>query len=110
MPDTATHPIASASRRRFVRVRGPFDNRRLGLLTVPVTIYDLSVGGCLVHAFHDERAGRRMTLEIEVPTEGCIQVEAQSLYVREGYAFAVHFVEMADATRARLEQAINRLH
>ena len=109
MPDPAAHPIASALRRRFVRVRGPFDNRRLGLLTVPVTIYDLSVGGCLVHAFHDEPAGRRMTLEIEVPTEGWIQVEAQSLYVRESYGFAVHFVEMADATRARLERAINRL-
>jgi len=82
---------------------------RLGLLTVSVTIYDLSVGGCLVHAFHDEPAGRRMMLEIEVVTERRIQVEAQSLYVREGYGFAVHFVEMADATRARLERAINRL-
>ena len=109
MSATATDPVASAPRRRFVRVRGPFDGRRLGLLTVPVTIYDLSAGGCLVHAFHDEPAGRRMTLEIELPTEGWIQVEAQSLYVREGYGFAVHFVEMADTTRARLEWAIERL-
>jgi len=109
MPHTATHSIASASRRRSVRVRGPFDGRRLGLLTVPVTIYDLSVGGCLVQAFHEEPAGRRMMLEIELPTEGWIQVEAQSLYVREGYGFAVHFVEMADTTRARLERAIERL-
>ena len=109
MPDTATHPIASASRRRFVRVRGPFDNRRLGLLTVPVTIYDLSVGGCLVHAFHEELAGRRLTLEIELPVEGWIRVEAQSLYVREGFGFAVHFVEMPATTHARLERATERL-
>ena len=87
----------------------PFDGRRVGLLTVPVTIYDLSVGGCLIHAFHDEPVGRRFTLEIEVPVEGWIQVEAQSLYVREGYGFAVHFVEMDAATHDRLERAIERL-
>lgn len=109
MPDTATHPIASASRRRFVRVRGPFDNRRLGLLTVPVTIYDLSVGGCLVQAFHDEPTGRRLMLYIDLPIEGWIRLEAQSLYIREGYGFAVHFVEMHAATRGRLERAIEQL-
>jgi len=50
-----------------------------------------------------------MMLEIELPTEGWIQVEAQSLYVREGYGFAVHFVEMADKTCEHLERAIERL-
>jgi hypothetical protein len=109
MPDTVPPPVPSASRRKFVRVRGPFDGRRVGLLTVPITIYDLSAGGCLIQAFHEEPSGRRFALEIELPVEGWIQVEAQSLYMREGYGFAVHFVEMDETTRERLERAIERL-
>ena len=109
MPDTAPHPGSSGSERRSVRIRGPFDGRRVGLLTVPVTIYDLSVGGCLIHAFHEEPAGRRFALEIELPAEGWIQVQAQSLYMREGYGFAVYFVEMDEATRERIERVIERL-
>jgi hypothetical protein len=97
------------SRRRFVRVRGPFDGRRVGLLTVPVTIYDLSVGGCLIQAFHEETVGSRFVLEIELPVEGWLQVQAQTLYLRQGYGFAVHFIEMDEATRERLERAIDRL-
>ena len=50
-----------------------------------------------------------MTLEIELPVEGWIRVEAQSLYVREGFGFAVHFVEMPATTHARLERATERL-
>jgi hypothetical protein len=102
-------PSESISRRRHIRVRGPFDGRRVGLLTVPVTIYDLSAGGCLIQAFHDEPPGNRFTLEIELPVEGWIQVQAQSLYTREGYGFAVHFVEMDETIRERLERAIDRL-
>ena len=92
-----------------MRVHGPFDGRRAGLLTVPVTIYDLSMGGCLIHAFHEEPAGSRFTLDIQLPIEGWIQLEAQSLYVREGYGFAVNFIEMTETTRERLERAIARL-
>ncbi len=109
MPDTVCHAATSDSKRRFVRVRGPFDGRRVGLLTVPVTIYDLSVGGCLIQAFHEEPAGRRFALEIELPVEGWIQVQAQSLYVREGYGFAVHFVEIDETTRERLARVIEQL-
>jgi hypothetical protein len=98
-----------ASRRRFVRVRGPFDGRRVGPLTVAVTIYDLSVGGCLIQSFHEETIGSRFVLEIELPVEGWLRVQAQTLYVREGYGFAVHFTEMDEATRQRLERAIERL-
>jgi hypothetical protein len=109
MPATATHAAPPHSRRRFVRVRGPFDGRRVGLLTVPVTIHDLSVGGCLIQAYHEEPAGRRFPLEIELPVEGWVQVQAESLYSREGYGFAVRFVEMDESTREGLARAIERL-
>jgi len=66
----------------------------------------LGVGGCLIHSFHEEPAGSRFTLDIELPIEGWVQVEARSLYVREGYGFAVQFVEMDEATRDRLERVI----
>ena len=37
------------------------------------------------------------------------EIEAESIYVREGYGFAARFVEMSDETRASLEQVIRRL-
>jgi hypothetical protein len=79
------------------------------LRTVPLRIYDLSLGGCLIEAHHEQRPGQRFTLEIELPQEGWIQAQAESLYVREGYGFAAKFVEMSDEARQRLERALARL-
>lgn len=101
--------IGPAPRRKDLRVAGPFEGRWVGALTVPVHIHDLSVGGCLIQAYHEQVPGRRFTLEIELPYYGWMTVEAESLYTREGYGFAAKFVDMSDEARQGLEDAIWRL-
>jgi hypothetical protein len=109
MPRADASCVEPSTRRRYRRVSGPFDGRRVELLTVPLRIYDLSVGGCLIQCHHDQAPGRRFTMEIELPGEGWVEVQAESLYMREGYGFAARFVEMSDDARQRLERAIARL-
>jgi hypothetical protein len=91
------------------RVTGPFDGRWVSALTVPVRIHDLSLGGCLIEAHHHQPAGRRISLEIELPFEGWVQLESETVYSRADYGFAVKFVEVPGETRERLSRVIGRL-
>jgi hypothetical protein len=109
MPGTALDNADPLDLRRDLRVAGPFDGRWVGALTVPLRIHDLSLGGCLIQAYHEQAPGRRFTLEIELPHVGWIEIEAESIYVREDYGFAARFVAMTDETRASLERVIRRL-
>ena len=109
MPETALDSTNSFDLRRDLRVAGPFDGRWVGALTVPLRIHDLSMGGCLIQAYHEQAPGRRFMLEIELPEVGWIELEAESIYVREGYGFAARFVDVTDETRASLERVIRRL-
>jgi hypothetical protein len=81
----------------------------VGALSVPIHIHDLSVGGCLVQSFHEVSPGRRMTLEIELPGEGWMTLQAEARYTRDDYGFAAAFVNLPDDARARLERVISRL-
>ena len=96
-------------RREHDRVPGPFDGRRVGLLDTPVRIYDLSKGGCLVHAMHEQTVGIPVTLKIDLPFEGWITVEAEVAYCKEGFGFAVRFLNMDQATTAQLSRSVDKL-
>jgi hypothetical protein len=96
-------------RRQAARVRGPFLGRRRGALTTDITIHDLSVGGCLVESYHQVAPGRRMRLDIDLPENLTITVEAEALYDRTDYGFAVKFVAVPESTRTVLEQVLERL-
>ena len=116
MPESAPKDAGTARdrsgpdpRRKDLRVAGPFEGRWVGALTVPVHIHDLSVGGCLIQAYHEQVPGRRFTLEIELPYHGWLRVQAESLYVREGYGFAARFVDLSDEAADTLESVIWRL-
>ncbi|HEY9463469.1 MAG TPA: PilZ domain-containing protein, partial [Vicinamibacterales bacterium] len=85
-----------ASRRSTFRVAGPFEARRVGPLPTPLRVHDLSTGGCLVECYYDVASGRRITLQIDLPGEGWITVEAETLYPRENFGFAVRFLELSD--------------
>jgi hypothetical protein len=91
------------------RVSGPFDGRWVAALTVPIRIHDLSVGGCLIEAHHHQPAGRRITLDIELPFEGWLRLEAETVYARSDYGFAVRFVDVPGDVRERLNRCIDRL-
>lgn len=100
---------AVADRRQSPRLHGPFDGVRVGILDLPLRIYDLSVGGCFVNAKHDHQTGVRFDLRIQLPGEGWLKLEAETLYRRAGYGYAVRFVETDADTAARLDSAIDRL-
>jgi hypothetical protein len=46
---------------------------------------------------------------IDLPVEGRVTMEAETVDVREGHGVAVRFVDMSDEARARLERTVARL-
>jgi hypothetical protein len=99
----------NANRRQHVRVTGPFDGRRIGLIETPVQIYDLSEGGCFVNSMQEQTEGREVTLEIVLPHEGRITVTALTLYSRPGFGFAARFTKIDDDAMAKLARELDRL-
>jgi hypothetical protein len=87
-------------------VAGPFEARQRGALELPLRIHDLSLGGCLIESYHEVSVGRRIELEIELPEEGWITVQSETLYIREGFGFAVKFVSMDEQTRVKLARVV----
>jgi hypothetical protein len=97
------------SRRRYPRVLGPFDGKRGAVLPVAIRIHDLSVGGCLIQCFHEEPVGRRVKIAIELPYEAWVTLEAEILYARPDYGYAVKWVDLPPEMHAKLERVIDRL-
>jgi CheY-like chemotaxis protein len=99
-----------SERRRYVRIIGPFDAYRVGLMDSPVTLYDLSEGGCFVNFTNaPPAAGRHLVLKINVPQEGWICLKAQALYAKPEFGFAVVFVEIPHDASDRLKRGLLRL-
>ena len=101
--------LVAANRRESDRIQGPFDAWRVGFLQTPVRIYDISMGGCFVHAMHEQESGVIVMLQIQMPVGGSLEVKAETLYRRPGFGFAVRFIDMDHQTRARLEHALQVL-
>jgi hypothetical protein len=91
------------------RVGGPFEGRRVDLLSTPIRIHDLSRSGCLIEWYHEQTPGLRFTLEIELPDVGWLRLEAESVYNRADYGFAVKFVDVPPDVRAKLDTVIDTL-
>ena len=91
------------------RVAGPFEGRRVDLLSTPVRIHDLSRSGCLIEWYHEQTPGLRFTLEIELPEVGWVRLEAEAVYNRTDYGFAVKFVDVPPTVMTKLDQVIDTL-
>lgn len=91
------------------RLAGPLHGRRVGPLPTPLRIHDLSESGCLVECCYDIPAGRRIALQIELPGEGWISVDAETLRPRHNVGFDVRFVDLSEANRGRIGRTIERL-
>ena len=91
------------------RVMGPFDGWRVGVLDTPLLIYNLSEGDCFVNSLYDTPVGQRLVLRISLPDEGIITIDAETVYVRPGFGFAVRFVDVSDETRAILGRSLDKL-
>ena len=106
--DSSSAP-ATADRRRHRRIPGPFEGVRLGFLETPLLIYDLGVGGCFINSLHEEDEGLAIALKIYLPSEGWIELTAETLYRRPGNGYAVRFTEMDETTSQRLERSMAKL-
>ena len=102
-------PGVAANRRRFFRICHSFEGRRRGILTVPIRICDLSLGGCLIESRYPERRGRRLEIDIDLPWEGWTTVDSEIMTIRPEYGYGVQFVGLSDATRRRLDRVIKRI-
>jgi hypothetical protein len=91
------------------RVSGPFEGRRVDLLSTPIRIHDLSRSGCLIQWYHEQTPGRRFTLEVELPEVGWLRFEAEPVYNRSDYGFAVKFVDVPPDSLAKLDKVIDLL-
>jgi hypothetical protein len=94
--------------RTHLRVAGPFDGERVGLLETPIQLFDLSSGGAFVNSLHEQTEGVKLLLKIDLPHEGWITVKAETLYTRPG-GFAVSFVDVPPDVAIRLERALRAL-
>jgi len=95
-------------KRRYVRVKGPFDGYHLGLPQTPVLIYDLNLGGGFVNFADEQPKGASLVLRIVLPHEGGITVHAEAVY-RHQFGVAVRFVDVDDDTAARLVRTVDAL-
>ena len=98
-----------ANKRTHKRVLGPFVGRRGTLLPVPIRIHDLSAGGALIECFHEEAVGRRVTVEIELPTEGWVTLKAEIVSLRPNYGYAVRWVDVSPDVQWKVELTIARI-
>jgi len=101
--------VAVDDRRESDRIPGPFDAWRVGSLETPVRIYDLSLGGCFVHAMHEQEKGVIVMLKIDLPDVGLIELKAETLYRRPGFGFAVRFIDVTAEAAERLERGLKAM-
>jgi hypothetical protein len=102
--------VATMDRRASERVPGPFDAWRVGTLETPVRIFDISVGGCFVHAMHEQERGVVVMLKVQLPEEGWLELKAETLYRRPGFGFGVRFIDTPPETLERLARALESLN
>ena len=98
----------ATSRRRYVRVTGPFEGRQMGPRPTPVLIYDLNVGGGFVHFVQDSPKEETLFLKIVLPEQEPVTVKAETVY-RHPSGVAVRFVDVDDQSQLRLTTAIDSL-
>jgi CheY-like chemotaxis protein len=98
-------------RRRHVRVAGPFEAYRVGLIDAPVSICDLSEGGCFVNsAALPPVPGRHLVLKINVPEQGWLHVKAEVLQANPQLGFSVAFVDVPDEAIDGLRRGLRRIY
>jgi hypothetical protein len=99
----------AADRRRHTRVEGPFDGWRVAAIETAVRFYDLCEGGCFVNSLHETPPGLAMSFRIDLPGEGTVTVDAETLARKDQLGFAVKFVRISEEDAARLERCLDAL-
>ena len=101
--------VAPSNRRESDRVAVPLDAWRLGTLETPVRLYDLSLGGCFITSLHDQAPGVLVRLRIQLPDGEWVDTTAETLHFRQGFGFAVRFLDLSPTAVDRLDRALEEM-
>jgi len=102
-------PQTPEERRAHRRVRGPFDAVRMGLLEFQVRVYDLSAGGCLIDSPTPITTEQPIRLRLALPDGNFAIVRGQVTLPLRDVGYAVRFIDLDEATRRRIEQALEHV-
>jgi hypothetical protein len=100
--------IRNPSARRYPRVQGPFDGDLLDSSRTPVLVYNLNLGGGFVNFGNAPPAHATWNLRIDLPREGPIMVNAETVY-RDTTGVAVRFVDLDRDSVSRLSRTIDAM-
>jgi hypothetical protein len=102
--------IPQTPRRESPRIPGPFEARLVGDTSIAVNVRDLSTAGCFIDA-NDlvVPVSVTMKLHIELPGEGWITSQVETVYRLGRQGVAMKFVNLDTATRERILREIQRV-
>lgn len=100
--------VRASDRRGPAALVGPLSGYRGGVDPVPVRISNLTPAGCLIESPEPEQVGLRMQLEIALPEDGWIHVNAEVSNVLGGCGYVVQFLDPSPETLERIERAIQQ--
>lgn len=106
----SVHFTAQQPRRQSPRIPGPFEGRLVGDSAAAVNVRDLNTAGCFVDAAGSEvPTTMTMRLHIELPGEGWIAANAETVYRLGRQGVALKFVDLDEPTRGRITREIARV-
>ncbi|HEY7188493.1 MAG TPA: PilZ domain-containing protein [Vicinamibacterales bacterium] len=104
-----TRLMAQQPRRESPRIPGPFEGRLVGDTAIAVQVRDLSTAGCFVDTEGLVPISMAMKLHIELPGEGWITAQVESVYRLGREGVAMKFIDLEPATRDRILREIQRV-
>jgi hypothetical protein len=76
---------------------------------LPARITDLSEGGCFVDTTGEALIGERLTIRIELPGGGWLELRGEVAHQQKTVGFGLHFAELTDEQREQLRTFIDYL-
>ncbi|HEX3704237.1 MAG TPA: PilZ domain-containing protein [Vicinamibacterales bacterium] len=81
----------------------------MGAIATPVRLYDVSAGGCFINSMYEQKPGVKFVLEMDLPLAGVVTVNAEVLYVKPEFGFAVRFIDLSPETKAVLQRSVDAM-
>jgi hypothetical protein len=97
---TETAPVSE--RRLHLRLTGPFDGPRCGLIDTPILVRDISEGGCFVNSVLDAGVGRKVRIAVDICGTGLTTLTGQVVSNCAPFGFGVRFIDVPEEVRDRL--------
>jgi len=104
----ATPRMRTGDRRRSTALVGPLSGYRCSVNRTPTRISNLTPAGCLIESHEPEQVGLRMQLEIALPEDGWIYVDAEVSSILDGCGYVVNFLDLPAEILNRIERAIRQ--